>query len=263
MTRIDKRAIVSAKAEIAEDVEIGPFTIVEDNVIIGKGTKIGANCYIASGTVIGEYNVIYHHVVLGTDPQHLGYRGEPTLLKIGNRNVIREFVSIHRAYSEDSPTTIGDDCYVMATSHIGHDCKIGNSVIITSFCGISGHVEIEDKAVIGGHVGIHQFVRIGMLSIVSGASGVAQDVPPFVIAAGRPAKVYGLNVVGLKRAGYDESKRLLIKRVFDTFYRKNYTFTEALKVIEREFDFPEAKIFVEFVRKSKRGVCGFAREKKS
>ena len=227
---IDRYAVVSPKAELAEDVEVGPFTIIEEGVIIGRGTKIGASCYIARGTVIGEYNRIFHHVVIGTEPQHLSYRGGATSVRIGNRNVIREFVSIHGSYEEGGCTVIGDDCYIMASSHVGHDCKIGNGIIITSFVGISGHVVIEDKAVIGGHVGIHQFVRIGTLTMISGASGVGQDVPPYTMAAGRPAKVYSLNVVGLRRAGFDEEKRLLLKRVFDAFYRKGMTFSEAIKL---------------------------------
>ncbi len=258
---IHRLAEVSPKAEIAPDVEVGPYTVIEDGVVIGRGTKIGANCYIARGTIIGEDNQIYHHVVIGTPPQHMAYRGEETFVRIGNRNIIREFVSIHRAYEAGNATTIGDECYIMASSHIGHDCKIGNGVIITSFVGISGHVEIEDRAVIGGHVGIHQFVRIGTLAMISGASGVSQDVPPYVMAAGRPAKVYSLNVVGLKRAGYDDNKRLMLKRLFDTFYRKGLTFREALEYIKANFDFPEARHFVEFVKNSKRGICGFARKK--
>lgn len=261
MANIHPTAIVHPKAELEEDVEIGAYSVIHEEVVIKKGTKIGCHVVIHSGTIIGENNLIGDHVVLGGDPQHLSYKGEKTFLTIGNNNVIREHVSIHRSFIEGEATKIGNNCYIMCASHIGHDCVVKDGAIITSFAGISGHVEIGEKAVIGGHVGIHQFVRIGKLAIVSGASGVAQDIPPFTLAAGRPAKVYGLNTVGLKRAGFDAEKRLMIKRVFDTFYRKGLKFSDAIKKIEEEFDFPEAKEFVEFVKNSKRGVCGFAREK--
>ncbi|NPA15795.1 MAG: acyl-ACP--UDP-N-acetylglucosamine O-acyltransferase [Deferribacteres bacterium] len=261
MTEVHPTALVSPKAEIGEGVKIGPFSVIEEDVVIGDETVVGAHSVIHSGTRIGKRNRVGEHVVLGGAPQHLSYKGERTFLIIGDDNVIREFVSIHRAFVEGKATVVGNRCYIMASSHVGHDCVIGDGVIITSFVGISGHVEIEERAIIGGHVGIHQFVRIGRLSIVSGSSGVAQDVPPFCLAAGRPAKVYGLNVVGLRRAGFSSEKRLAIKRAFDLFYRSKLPKKEALRRIEEEFDLEEIRHFVEFIRNSERGVCAFARKK--
>lgn len=261
MTEVHPTALVSPKAEIGEGVKIGPFSVIEEDVVIGDETVVGAHSVIHSGTRIGKRNRVGEHVVLGGAPQHLSYKGERTFLIIGDDNVIREFVSIHRSFVEGRATVVGNRCYIMASSHVGHDCVIGDGVIITSFVGISGHVEIEERAIIGGHVGIHQFVRIGRLSIVSGSSGVAQDVPPFCLAAGRPAKVYGLNVVGLRRAGFSSEKRLAIKRAFDLFYRSKLPKKEALRRIEEEFDLEEIRHFVEFIRNSERGVCAFAREK--
>ncbi len=261
MTEVHPTALVSPKAEIGEGVKIGPFSVIEEDVVIGDETVVGAHSVIHSGTRIGKRNRVGEHVVLGGAPQHLSYKGERTFLIIGDDNVIREFVSIHRSFVEGRATVVGNRCYIMASSHVGHDCVIGDGVIITSFVGISGHVEIEERAIIGGHVGIHQFVRIGRLSIVSGSSGVAQDVPPFCLAAGRPAKVYGLNVVGLRRAGFSSEKRLAIKRAFDLFYRSKLPKKEALRRIEEEFDLEEIRHFVEFIRNSERGVCAFARKK--
>ncbi len=262
MVEIHPTALVSPKAEIGCGVKIGPFVVIEEDVTIGEDTVVGSHSVIHSGTRIGKKNIISDHVVLGGDPQHLSYKGEKTFLIIGDENIIREFVSIHRSFKEGEATVIGNKCYIMASSHIGHDCVVGNNVIITSFAGISGHVEIEDGAVIGGHVGIHQFVRIGKLSIISGSSGVAQDVPPFCLAAGRPAKIYGLNVVGLRRAGFSSEKRLAIKRAFDLFYRSGLPKRDALKKIEENFDIEEIKHFVEFIKNSERGVCAFAMDKK-
>ena len=261
MVEIHSTAIVDPSAEIDDDVKIGPYVFIEGKVKIGKGTLIGAHTVIHSGTEIGRNNKIGVHVVLGGDPQHLSYNKEETFLKIGDGNIIREFVSIHRSFREGCATVIGNNCYIMASSHIGHDCVINDGVIITSFAGISGHVIIEEKAVVGGHVGIHQFVRIGKLAMLSGSSGIAQDVPPFCIAAGRPAKVYGLNVVGLKRAGFDSEKRKIIKKAFDIFYRSGLPKKEVLKRLE-EIDDPEVRHFIEFVRNSERGVCSFARDVK-
>ena len=261
MAKIHPTAIVHPEAELEEDVEIGPFAVVHGGARIGKGTKVDSHAVIYGCARIGENNYIGCGAVIGAPPQDISYKGQPTFVEIGNSNTIREYVTIHRATQEGKATVIGNRCFLMAYSHVAHDCIIGNEVIITNYAGISGFVEIEDKAIISGHVGIHQFVRIGTLAFVSGGSFPGQDIPPYTIAAGRPAKVVGLNVVGMRRAGFSSSTRLQIKRAFDIFYRKGLNRKHALEIIERELDAPEVKRFVEFIKKSeKRGVASFARE---
>ncbi len=259
MTIIHPSAQVHPEAELGKDVEVGPFAVVHKGAVIRDGTKIDAHAVIFGNVRIGKNNYIGVGSVIGGDPQDVSYKGQPTFLEIGDNNTIREFVTIHRASREGCTTKVGNNCYIMAYAHIAHDCKIGNGVIITNYAGISGFVEIGDRAVISGHVGIHQFVRIGSLAIISGGSFLGQDIPPFVIASGRPAKVVGLNIVGLKRAGIPEEERLNIKRAFDLFYRKEIPRKEALAELEK-YDSPYVKAFVEFIKKSKRGVARFARQ---
>ncbi|BAT71717.1 UDP-N-acetylglucosamine acyltransferase [Thermosulfidibacter takaii ABI70S6] len=260
MVQIHPTAIVHPKSEIEDGVEIGPYAVVHEGAKIGAGTKIDAHAVIFGCVTLGKNNYVGCGVVIGSDPQDLSFKGQETFVKIGDNNVFKEYVTIHRATQEESATVIGNNCYFMAYSHVAHDCIIGNNVIATNYAGISGFVEIEDRAILSGHVGIHQFVRIGTLAFISGGSFPGQDIPPFTIAAGRPAKVVGLNVVGMRRAGIPSDVRLQIKRAFDIFYRKGLNRTHALEIIEREFDAPEVKHFVEFIKRSKRGVAGFAKE---
>jgi UDP-N-acetylglucosamine acyltransferase len=260
---IHPTALVHPQACLHSGVRVDSYAVVEDGVEIGEGSLVGPHAVIHRGTTLGRKCSVAAHVVLGGDPQHLEYRGAPTFLRIGDRNVLREFVSIHRSFREGEATVVGNDNYIMAYAHIGHDCQIGNEVIITSFAGLSGHGLVEDGAIIGGQVGLHQFVRIGTLAMVGGNSAFNKDVPPYTLAAGRPGRVYGLNVVGLRRREVPSQVRRALAKAFRLLYRSGLPPGQALDRILQEVDpCPEVLHFVEFVRVSQRGICPWSRERR-
>jgi len=254
---IHKTAIISSKAEIESDVYIGPYCIIGDNVKIGKGTKLISNVHIEGNTEIGENCQIYPFTTIGFPPQDLKYKGEPTGVKIGSNNIIREYVTIHRAsVSGDGWTTVGDNNFIMAYVHIAHDCKIGNSVILANLATLAGHVTVEDYVFIGGMVAIHQFTRIGAYAMVGGFSGVGQDIPPFTMASGARAKLYGLNTVGLKRRGFSEETINTLKKAYKILFRDKLSLKEAIEKINQELpDIPEIRHLIEFIEANKRGIC--------
>lgn len=201
-TNIHPTAIIAPTAEIAADVFIGPYVVIEDDVSIGAGTVIGPHAVIHRYTRIGERNRIHAHAVLGDLPQHLSYKGVETRLEIGDDNIIREMVTIHRALGEESKLTrLGSHCFLMANSHVGHDCIVGDYVIITNNSALGGHVEVGDRAIIGGMVGVHQFVRIGAFAMVAASVMVRKDILPYSMVGGDPVRHYRLNTVGLRRNG--------------------------------------------------------------
>lgn len=214
MAKIHSTAIVSRAAELADDVEVGPFSIIHDHVHIGSGTTIAAHSIIHSYVRIGAGNKIADQVVLGGAPQDISYQGQETWLHIGDNNIFREFSSVHRSNSEDEVTRVGHDCYIMCNVHVGHNCLIGNGVILTAYAGLSGHIEVGDKAIIGGHAGIHQFCRIGTYAMVAGAAAVTKDVLPYCLLGRSPVGHYRLNAIGLRRSGViGERYKLLEKRM--------------------------------------------------
>jgi UDP-N-acetylglucosamine acyltransferase len=251
-------AIVDPSAQIDEDVDIGPYVIIEGPVQIASGTIIMAHAYISGHTEIGHNNTIHMGAVIGHIPQHLGYKPCDSYTRIGERNIIREYVTIHRSWEEGSATEIGNDNCLMGLSHVAHDCRIGSNIIIANAALLGGHVEVEDGAFISGNAVFHQFVRIGRLAMISGQAGVGKDVPPYCIAAGR-TQVAGINVVGLKRAGISPEIRTRIKRAFKILYRSELNTKNALKKIEETDPCEEVRHFVEFIRNSKRGICRLAR----
>ncbi|MBF0329546.1 MAG: acyl-ACP--UDP-N-acetylglucosamine O-acyltransferase [Nitrospirae bacterium] len=255
--KIDKSSLVSKKAKIGSNVEIGPFCIIGDGVEIKKGTKLISNVVVEGNTVIGENCTIYPFTSIGFPPQDLKYKDEKTGLTIGDNNIIREYVSIHRAsVGGDGFTTVGDNNFLTAYVHIAHDCKIGNNIVIASATALAGHVHVEDFAYIGGVTAIHQFTRIGTHSMVGGFSGIGQDIPPYTIASGSRAKLYGLNVIGLKRRGFSEETINDLKKAYKILFREKRTLKDALKKIKSEL--PETETInnlVEFIEKNKRGIC--------
>ncbi len=257
MAEIHKTAIVSPKAEIENDVVIGPYCIIGDNVKIGKGTYIHGHVQIEGITEIGENCKIFPFATIGFPPQDLKYNGEPTGVKIGKNNVIREYVTIHRAsVSGDGWTLVGDSNFIMAYVHIAHDCKIGNSVIMANLATLAGHVVVEDFVFIGGLVAIHQFTRIGAYAMVGGFSGVGQDIPPFTMASGPRAKLYGLNSVGLKRRGFSDEKINLLKKAYKILFRDKLSLKEAIDKVKEELpQIPEIIHLLEFIEANKRGIC--------
>ena len=253
---IHKLAVVSTKAEIGPDVEIGPYSMVGAHVSIGRDTVVGAHVVIEGHTQIGERNRISPFVSIGGPPQDIGYRGEATRVLIGNDNIIREYATINRATTKEQwKTAIGDNNYIMAYAHIAHDCYLGNGVIMSNVATLGGHITIGDHAILGGLVAVHQFVRIGPYAFLGGKSGIDRDVPPFMITAGPRAKLYGVNGKGLGRMGFSKESIEGLKKAYRIIWRDNTTFSEGIKQVRRELDpFPELEILLSFFNGSKRGV---------
>jgi UDP-N-acetylglucosamine acyltransferase len=256
-TKIHPTAIIDPKAEIDANVEIGPFCIIKAGVRIRKGTKLLSNVTVEGTTVIGENSVIYPFSSIGFPPQDVKYKGEDTRLVIGSGNIIREYASIHRAsVGGDGATTIGDNSFFMAYVHVAHDCVIGSNVIMTNAATLAGHVVVEDFAYIGGLVAVHQFTRIGRYAMVGGFSGIGQDIPPYMIASGARAKLFGPNTIGLQRRGFTEKTINEIKKAYRILFREKRTLKEALKQVREEFpSSPEIMHLIEFIEKNKRGIC--------
>lgn len=254
---IHPTAIISPGAEIEEGTQVGPFCIINEGAHIRKGTKLISNVVIEGNTEIGENCAIYPFTSLGLPPQDFKYKGEKTGLRIGNNNTVREYTTIHRAsVGGDGVTTIGDNNFLMAYVHVAHDCKIGNSVIMSNVATLAGHVLVEDHAYIGGLVAVHQFTRIGTYAMVGGFSGVGQDIPPYTMASGARAKLFGLNAVGLKRHGFTDPTINDLKKAYKILFREKRTLKDALKKIQEDLPYTdEIKHLVEFIQKNKRGIC--------
>ncbi|MFB3882297.1 MAG: acyl-ACP--UDP-N-acetylglucosamine O-acyltransferase [Armatimonadota bacterium] len=260
MTRVHSTAIIDPDCELAADVEVGPYSIIRRRSIIGRGTIIDAHVMLEH-TTVGEGCTIYYGAAIGGPPQDQTYRGEPTRVIIGHRNTIREYVTIHRATGEGNATRIGDDNLLMASTHLGHNCELGNMVTLSTLSGMSGHTIIEDRAIIGGMVGSHQRVRVGQLAMVSGFSKMSQDVPPFSLVDGKPARVIGPNLVGLRRAGVGEETRQALQRAFRMIYRSDLEFPKALEQVSSDFGhIPEVAYLVSFLERMRNGRVGRQQE---
>ncbi|HVF85220.1 MAG TPA: acyl-ACP--UDP-N-acetylglucosamine O-acyltransferase [Abditibacteriaceae bacterium] len=256
-TYIDPTALVDSDAQIGQGVWIGPHCIIEGDTQIGDNTVLEANVLVKSGTSIGQRCRIWPNVILGHEPQDMKYRGEKSFLRIGDDNILREMVTIHRGTGEGTATTIGNRNMLMAYVHIGHNCTIGNNNMISNSTGFSGHVTVEDKVVIGGFVGVHQFVHIGRMAMVGGLSKVVQDVPPFCTCDGRPAKVHGLNTRGLRRNGVSVEQRMEVGTAFKLLYRSNLNTSQALERIHAEVPHsPTLDYFIEFIERVREGRLG-------
>ena len=255
MGKISELAQVSAKAKVCSDVEIGPFAIVEDGAQISSGVKIWPHAYICGGASIGEGTEIHMGAVIGHEPQDLVFdKTKKTGVKIGARCVIREYATLHRSTREGSPTTVGDNCYLMVAAHVGHDCHVGDNVIIANNALLAGHVSVEDGAFISGNVSIHQFCRIGALAIVGGFTGVNKDVPPYMLVRG-PSVIRSVNFVGLRRAKFPREIIADIKEAYKILYLSNLNTTQALEEIRKIRPSKEIDHLVEFISASKRGIC--------
>ncbi|MFQ5454598.1 MAG: acyl-ACP--UDP-N-acetylglucosamine O-acyltransferase [Nitrospirota bacterium] len=257
MNNIHHTAIVHTKAEIDADVSIGPYSTIGEHVRIKRGVRIGSHVVIEGWTEIGENSNIFHSSIIGTIPQDLKFKGEESKIIIGDRNTFREFVTVNRGTAEEMKVTrIGDDNLFMAYVHIAHDCEIGNNIIMANAATLAGHIKIGDYAIVGGLVGIHQFVNIGIYSMIGGCSAVAQDVPPYMSAVGNRARLYGINMIGLKRHGFGREKIDRLKRSYKILFRSNYTLKNAIKKVRDEFkDCQEVENLLTFVENSKRGIC--------
>lgn len=253
---IHPTAIIHKKAQIADNVKIGPYTCVGANVKIAKGCDIGAHCVLDGYAEIGENCKFFTGAIIGSIPQDLKFKGEKTGLKIGNNNTIREYVTINTGTSANGNTIIGNNNLLMAYSHVAHDCRVGDNCIVANSGTLAGFVTLEDKVVIGGLVAVHQFVRVGTLSIVGGCSKVVQDIPPYSTCDGHPTKVYGLNLVGLRRCGVSKQVISNLKHAFKILFFSELSFKHAIEQIQKEIPgCKEISYLIDFVKTSKRGIC--------
>ena len=248
-------AVVDESAQIGEGVVVGPYAVIGPNVSIGAGTRVGPHVLIDRDTTVGAGCVLYNGAVLGSDPQDLKYRGEATMLHVGDRTVVREYATLNRGTTALGHTSVGSDCLLMAYSHVAHDCQIGDHVILSNSVNMGGHVTIDEWAIIGGATLIHQFARIGRQAFVGGGSAVRKDVPPYVKASGNPLQLYGLNSVGLQRRGMSEDTRRELKRAYRLFFASTHNTSQALALAREELRaLPEIEIFLSFFEQSARGV---------
>jgi UDP-N-acetylglucosamine acyltransferase len=254
---IHETAVVHPTAEVADDVAIGPYSIIGEKVKIGEGTQIGSHVVIDKWTHIGKRCQIYPYASLGAAPQHMRYNGEETYVIVGDNNIIREYVTIHRGTPfGNGKTVLGDENFIMAYAHVAHDCTVGNRVVMASYAALGGHVEIGDHAIIGGIVAIHQFVRIGTYAFVGGATALTRDIPPYITASGMKVKFYGINVVNLQRNNVPAEVITGLRKAYKVLFRSPLTMEEAIKQVHEDpiYALPEVKHMVDFIRGSKRGV---------
>ena len=254
-TRIHPTAVVDAGAELGDGVEIGPYCVVGAGVRLGAGCWLQSHVVLAGPSVIGEENVFYPFACVGQQSQDLKYVGEPTGLEIGDRNTFREFVTVHRATAPGGVTKVGSGGNFLSYSHIAHDCIVGDDVIFSNNGTLAGHVEVGDRAVVGGLTAIHQFCWIGRLAITGGCSKIVQDVPPFMMVDGNPARVRHINLIGLERAGVPKETVRALREAFRVLYRLDLNTAQALERLRGEQgQIPEIMHLVEFVAASQRGI---------
>ena len=260
-SNIHSTAVVHPDAKIGQGVIIGPGAVIGENVSIGDGTKIGANVVVGGWTTIGQRCELYPGSAVGLEPQDLKFKGEKSFCNIGDETVIRECVTISRATGEGEETRIGNNCLFQACTHVAHNCIVGNNVIMSNCAGLAGHVIVEDGVVIGGIAGIHQFVKIGRNAMVGGMAKVVQDIPPYVIADGQPARVIGLNSVGLSRAGISEEVRHDLKQAFRIIYRSGFSLSRAIEEMEMQLNSSvEIENLLRFLRNADRGIMRLRRD---
>jgi len=249
-------AIVSPRANLDEGVKVDPYSIIGKNVTVGRGTKIGPHVQLDGWTHIGKECTICKGVVIGTLPQDINFENGKSFVKIGDRNLIREYTTIHRGTKEGSTTRIGNDNFFMAYSHIAHNCVVEDGVVIANVGTLAGYVTVEKKAIIGGLSAVHQYVRIGTYSIVGGCSKVVKDVPPYTKADGHPTTLWGLNSVGLRRANFSLQTRKALKKAYQILFRSGLNTSQAIEKISNELESsPPVRHLCSFIKNSQRGIC--------
>ena len=253
---IHPTAIIDPRAEIDASVEVGPYAVIKENVFIGSGSTIGTHAVIEPYVTIEPECTIFQYAAVGAVPQSMKLAGEKTYVKIGRRTIVREFVTIHRGTGFGGGVTeIGEDCFLMAYTHIAHDCHIGHKVIMANNATLAGHIIIGDYATVGGLVAIHQFVRVGEHAFIGGHSALVKDIPPYVMASGNRATLHGLNTVGLKRHGFSSTTRKALKRAYRIIFRLGITLNEAIERLTAEVEqIPEVRNFVDFIKAAERGI---------
>lgn len=257
MPKIHPLSSVDPNSEIGDDVVVGPFCYVEAGVKIGKGCVLDSHVTVKTGTTLGTNNILSEGVVLGNPPQDRRYKGEPTFLKIGDDNVFREFVTIHRAAGEGLNTVIGNDNYLMVNVHLGHNVTLGDHITIANNTGISGHVTIEDLATIGGMTGLHQFVRIGRVAMVGGCMRITRDIPPYMLVGGFGEEIRDINAVGLRRLGITPQSRLALHKACKLLFKSQLGLSNAMEIVRREVPMTEeVEILLAFEERRTKGKNG-------
>ncbi len=251
---IHKTAIIEGDVTIGEDVSIGPYSYISGTIEIGDGTQIGPSVQIEGNVKVGENNRIYHAAYIGAPPQDVAYKDFKSSVEIGDNNIIREFVQIHRATQENSKTILGTDCFLMGGVHLAHNVRVGNSVTIANYTVLAGYVEVDDCSFLSGLSGFHQFVKVGKYVMVGGCSRITKDCPPFMMVEGNPARVIGLNVVGLRRGEFSAERRKKIKSCYKTLYKSGMNVTQALDVMRKDAADEDIKELIEFIESSERGI---------
>jgi UDP-N-acetylglucosamine acyltransferase len=251
---IHPTAIIHSKARLDSTVRIGPYAVIDEQVELGAHCVVGPHVYITGVASIGPHNIFHAGCVIGDAPQDLKYQGEPTRLRIGAHNVFREQVTVHRSTKISEETVIGSNNLLMVNSHVGHNCTVGNHVIMANGVLLGGHVTVEDRAFLSGSCLVHQFIRVGTLALMQGGAAVSKDLPPYCMSLGVNI-ICGLNIIGLRRAGIKTDERLELKRLYRLLFRSGKNLRAALAEAQPQFSSPPAKVLMEFVATSKRGVC--------
>ena len=259
MTETHSTAVVSPRAQLAEGVRVGPYAVIEADVMVGEACEIGAHVVVKRHTTLGARNRVFEHATLGGEPQDVKFKGEASRLVVGDDNLIREYVTIHRASGEGAATLVGSRNFLMIGVHIAHNCEVGDDNIFANGVALAGHIQVEDHVFLSSNVGAHQFVRMGRYAMVGGKSKIVQDVLPFLTTDGNPACVRGLNSVGLRRAGFAPASRLALKRAYQLLFRRRLPLAAALEQLEG-IDDEHVRHLAEFIRNSRRG---FSREHRS
>ncbi|HEV3383678.1 MAG TPA: acyl-ACP--UDP-N-acetylglucosamine O-acyltransferase [Gemmata sp.] len=258
---IHSTAIISPEAKLAENVRVGPYTVIEGPVIVGEGTVIHPHAHLIGPILIGSNNEVGTGTVIGGNPQHLAYKGEATAVEIGDGNIFREYVTVNRAMpvgtgAGSGATRVGNRNLFMACSHVAHDCRIGSDCIFANSSVLGGHVEVGDRALISGNSCVHQFCRVGRLGLLSGSSATSKDIPPFWVMH-EINIVCGVNTIGMRRAGLNSVEIQAVRKAFAIIYKERLTIPAALLRIEAEYgQFPAIRELIDFIRSSKRGICG-------
>lgn len=259
--QVHKTAIISKEAKLGEGVAVGPYAVISGKAVIGAGSKLASHCVVEGNTTIGKNCEIFTGAVIGSRPQDLKYKGEKVYLEVGDNNIIREYCTLNPGTEEGSKTIVGNGNLIMAYSHVAHDCRVGDNCVLANGSTLAGHVTIEDRAVIGGLVAIHQFVRVGKLSIIGGCSKVVQDIPPYSTCDGHPAAVFGLNLIGLRRHNVPKESISLLDDAFRILFSSGLSVKHALEKLIQEVKLTsEVAYLVEFIKKTERGIARSCRK---
>jgi UDP-N-acetylglucosamine acyltransferase len=251
---IHPTAIVQHGAQLDATVAVGPYAVIDGHVVLDAHCYVGPHAYLTGNTTIGAHNIFHAGCVIGDAPQDVKYQGEPTRLQIGDHNLFREHVTVHRSNNLSEPTVIGSHNFLMAHSHVGHNAQLGNHIILANGALLGGHAQVGDRAFISGNCLVHQFVRVGTLALMQGGAAISQDLPPYTVARGNNG-ICGLNTIGLRRAGFTREQRLELRRLYHLLFRQGLNLGQALAAAQQEFASDIAKVLLDFVASAKRGLC--------